>query len=353
MAKFCNKCGAPLTEGQPHYCPVKTDQQYGGQQEATQYAYEEPHGYAAGGRFAADSNAGRRSVLIGMLNRMGIGDPSSNSDGIYERDKLIAPDILPLNEGEVPVRQYHVAVLRSRSKFMRSEGRMEVTNKRLLFRATGRSLRGKIALQHEFALSDVKGLEIRQDYSLSAFNLLMAILLLFLGGSIGTAIVTWLYSENSLVFGSLLGLILSAGALFCFFSLFRKFHLKVFLSGIGMMSAIEAFTFVKFYAQWAEHPFGWKLMIPFLFVAMVLSIATVLFGLLLAGMIPNLIIDIKTVGGGAPIRIRRKSILEHSEYTGFDEVLPAAETEQAIREINAMINDIQCQGDSAVRRWQN
>ena len=78
----------------------------------------------------------------------------------------IVPDNLTLNEGrEVPIRQYDVAELRSRLKLERAEGRLQVTNKRLLFRATGRSVRGKTTLQHEFALDDMKGFEIPQELS--------------------------------------------------------------------------------------------------------------------------------------------------------------------------------------------
>ena len=185
----------------------------------------------------------------------------------------------------------------------------------------------------------------------------MALLLCALGTAIGAAIVTALYSEEMMFFGSLIGLVLGAGALFCFFVLFRKFHLKIFLLGIGSTAAIEAFAAVRIYIEYArymnEGTFFYKLLLPFLLVIMIASILSELFGILLASMNPNLVIDIKTVGGGAPIQIRRKSILEHNEYTGFDQVMPAAEAELAVREINAMINDIQNTGDRAIRRWQN
>ncbi len=52
-------------------------------------------------------------------------------------------------------------------------GRLQVTNKRLLFRATGRSVRGKTTLQHEFALDDMKGFEIHKNYRFSILDLLV------------------------------------------------------------------------------------------------------------------------------------------------------------------------------------
>jgi len=66
---------------------------------------------------------------------------------------------------------------------------------------------------------------------------------------------------------------------------------------------------------------------------------------------PNLVISIKNKmgSGDGPVDIRRKTI--KSEATGFSEVMPTEETELAIREIGAIINDIQKLGDHGVKKW--
>ena len=39
-------------------------------------------------------------------------------------------------------------------------------------------------------------------------------------------------------------------------------------------------------------------------------------------------------------------------FTGYNEVLPTEQTNKAIREIGAMISDIQKLGDLAVEKWK-
>ena len=41
-----------------------------------------------------------------------------------------------------------------------------------------------------------------------------------------------------------------------------------------------------------------------------------------------------------------------AQYMGYNEVLPTDETEKAIREIGAIINDIQKLGDYGIAKWK-
>ena len=404
MAKFCNKCGSPLIEGQPHVCPAGqglgfdpgfTPNGFGGQSgDSTGFT---PNGFAGQGGdstgFTPNGFAGQggdstgftpngfggqaggytpptdrvftpptltlrpdRSALsqwwAALMNRIGVGDPESNSDGVYERGMQIVPDNLAMNEGEVPIRQYDVAVLRSRMKLERAEGRLQVTNKRLLFRATGRSVRGKTTLQHEFAVDDLKGFEIRKDYRLSFLDLLAALLCTALVGGAFGALLTALVRESATL-ASLLGLILGCAGIVPFFMLYRRFFLKVLCSAAGTMSVMTAFTLAKALARYQDS-FGWSLISGLCAIVMVASAIILLLGIFLFSFKPNLVFDFKTMGGGAPIQIRARSVLgmNRADYTGFNEVLPAADTERALREVGALINDIQKMGDRAIEQWK-
>ena len=162
MANFCKKCGAQLIEGQA--CPKCAGNSVPMPSVANIPPATSEH------KTAADPQSSLKKFLLSLKNRLGIGDPENDGSGIYERGMLITPDSIRSNEGEIPVRQYNVAVLRTRLKFMRAEGRMQVTNKRLLFRATGRSVRGRTTLQHEFAIDDIAGIEARRYFRLSFFD---------------------------------------------------------------------------------------------------------------------------------------------------------------------------------------
>ena len=291
---------------------------------------------------------------MSLMSRIGVGDPESNSDGVYERGMQIVPDNLALNEGEVPIRQYDVAVLRSRLKLERAEGRLQVTNKRLLFRATGRSVRGKTTLQHEFALDDMKGFEIHKDYRFSFLDLLAALICAFLVGSIFGGIVTALF-RSSAVMAGIFGLLLGAASVVPFFLLYRRFFLKLLCSAAGTMSVLPVFAMSRMAARYGGG--GWSFLLGLSAIVLVCAFVVLIAGIFLFSFKPNLVFDFKTMGGGAPIQIRRKVGglfgANRMEYSGFNEVLPAADTERALREVGALINDIQKMGDRAIEQWKD
>jgi len=130
----------------------------------------------------SDSQVGK--FIISMKNRMGIGSPERNATDTYERGMQIVPTCISANENEIPVKQYNIAVLRNLLKFERAEGRMQITNKRVVFRAAGRSVGGRTTLQHEFAIDEIAGIEARNNYRFSFMYLVFAILILSLASLI-------------------------------------------------------------------------------------------------------------------------------------------------------------------------
>ncbi|MCL2271680.1 MAG: hypothetical protein FWC19_02605 [Treponema sp.] len=127
-------------------------------------------------QFVFDSKAG--DFLKAMKNRMGIGSPERNATDTYERELAIVPDCISANENEIAVKQYNIAVMRNLLKFERAEGRMQVTNKRIIFRAAGRSVGGRTTLQHEFAVNEIAGIEARNNYKFSFMYFIFALLII-------------------------------------------------------------------------------------------------------------------------------------------------------------------------------
>jgi hypothetical protein len=128
--------------------------------------------------FGSGTKAG--NFLITMKNRMGIGSPERNATDTYEREMAIVPKCISANENEIPVKQYNIAILRNLLKFERAEGRIQVTNKRVIFRAAGRSVGGRTTLQHEFAVNEIAGIEAKNNYKFSFLYLIFAILIITL-----------------------------------------------------------------------------------------------------------------------------------------------------------------------------
>ena len=325
-----------------------------------------------------------------MKNKMGIGDPARNATDTYERGMKIIPDCISDNEGEIPVRQYNVAVLRNLFRFERAEGRIQVTNKRVIFRAVGRSIGGRTTHQQEFNIDEIAGIEATRGYRFGLFFLLLGIAAVLVGALIASSITvltvpkTWTVNvrvpvqEEYLVngetrtrqvmetqqrteyqyfdfgpdvlgsslkrlgfFGTAFGLIFGFGGLAPFFMIQRRFLLKLLPLGASLGG------FAVMYARWNLFAF---------FLA--ISALVIIFGLFLYCMRPDLAIVIKNKGAidqSPPVKIRRSrgfwAIFQDSG-TGFSEVMPTPESEGAINEIGAIINDIQKLGDYGIQKWQ-
>ena len=87
---------------------------------------------------------------------------SGNQINFLERNKNIVPDCVSADDGEKTIKQYKLAKLRSKIRGQYAEGRLQVTNKRLLFRAAGVSTLGKTIVQQEFAINDIAGVEVQK-----------------------------------------------------------------------------------------------------------------------------------------------------------------------------------------------
>jgi len=330
MGKFCTRCGNSIEEGQ--VCPNCF-----------------PHGAPENNvNFIPIDTSSLKSFFLSMKNRMGLGDPSNDANGLYERDIQVTPGSIEPTSGEIPIKQFNIAVLRTRLKLMRSEGRMQITNKRLLFRATGRSIRGKTVLQHEFAIDEIAGLEIKNQFRLSFFNLLfISFLVQSAGIGLGVGIAI-LFAKAAVQLGIAVGILLGIAGVIPFFYFYKRFWLKVAAISIGFGGLSTAYTLA------GAH---WTVTVLMFIVSLIMFAAVII-----ASFIPDLTIIIKNKGGqmgSGPIVIKRVGLFQLLQSTvygndsGFTDVMPTVETDGAIREIGAIINDIQKLGDFGIEKWKS
>ncbi len=340
MAKFCARCGKPLEEGQVCSC--------------------------SSGNMPKINISSVKGFLESLKNRMGIGDPELNKGDAFEKGKQIIPDCVRSNESEIPVKQYTVATLRNRIlgiPYMKAVGRMQVTNKRVIFRAPGRCLAGRTTLQHEFAIDEIAGVEARREYVFHIWDLIVGVLAMLLGGGVITYLITRLCSEMGQ--GKIAGVVvltLLFGIAGCIplFLIKKKWLLKLLCLGgsfvplfffgrlLSMMSKLSRYK--ESTTGGGAGFFGGL----FSFLAL-LSFLLILFALFVYAIKPNLVLIIKTKGAGEAIDIKRKSVrrfIDKDEHTGYTEILPADDAEECIREIDAMINDIQKLGDFGIDKWK-
>ena len=342
MAKFCTKCGKPLADGEICSCsaPLNPEASQGGNKAPASNAFA-----AVGG------------IWEKFKNQIGLGDPLTNAGDAYEKGKKIVPDCVKPNDGEVPVRQYQIATLRNRIlgiTYAKAIGRIQVTNKRIVFRAPGRCLVGRTTLQHEFAIDEISGIESRREYVFNFWDMLMGIIAVALGGVAGSAIIGKLMTEvqsTFLIF--LIALIFGLGAGALFFFVKKKWLLK--LLGWGF-ATVPLLVYGKMFGDFSEKFLGGLM----LFLGIIGAIAT-LFTLFVHAIRPNLALIIKAKGAAEAIDIRRKKVpflglggaqAEKDDHTGYTDIWPDAYAEVSIREMGALINDIQKLGDFGIDKWK-
>ena len=343
---FCTRCGASLEPGQVCDCTIRSASS-GSEQSDTPMRDLTSQDYTPGReRPSQDYTPGRERPsqdytlgrdrspqgYISLKNRMGIGDVERNATDCYERGQPIIPAIVKPTEGEIPVKQYNIAVLRTLLKFERAEGRMQITNKRLVFRAPGRSIGGRTTLQHEYSINEIAGIEARKNYRFSLLHMIGGYWLISLTFPIGYFLTKWV-STLAEGLGIILGLLFGAAGVIAFFMVPKDFIFKLAVLGVslgGIFLVVPLFN-------------------PLAYFLLIIT----LFCLFLHFMRPNLIISIKNkMGSGeGPADIRRKTI--KSDSTGFAEVMPTEEAEGAIREIGAIIKDIQTSGDLGLQKWMS
>lgn len=261
--------------------------------------------------------------------------------GAYERHQPIVDQCIVPTEEEIPVRQYDIAVLRTIFPYKRAEGRLQVTNKRVIFRATGKSWLGTHFLENEFALSEIGGIELKKDHKINFWFLLLGALL---GGVVmypGYIFFNWLAYNNHRFFLFVFTLLaVAGGAALCVFKK-KLYWLKMSIFGIAAVGFLWLYTY------------GENMLWMALYIAA--CVAVTIF-LILFMITEDLIIKIKVSGASDVMEIRRQKkslfFFVKEEYTGFSEVLPWKDAEIASRELGALINDVKLYGDAGIHKWQ-
>lgn len=332
MAKFCTKCGRPLQEGEICNCDQASKQQKDGI------------------NIQLNINPDTISDAWGnMKARTGMGVPEDNMSSAFEEGMRIVPECINANEGEVPVRQYTIAELRNKIlgiTYAKALGKIQVTNKRVIFRAPGRCITGRTTLQQEFVIDEIGGVEARREYIFNMGDIFLGILATVFSLICMLAILIKPTIKNPSL-GIVLSLIFGIAALVPFFVVKKKWLLKLFCEGISMGAFFLPIVLDK----------------EFFYILLLFAFILWLVSLFFHAIKPNLVLVVKAKGatssainirrgGGMKRLIKRSSDAEQDNHTGFSEILPIKDTEKCIRELGAVINDIQKMGDYAVEKWK-
>ena len=292
-----------------------------------------------------------RRFVSKVFGRMGVGsDSEQEAQNVFEREKKIVPDLITQNDAEIPIKQYDIAKLRSRIMCKYAEGRLQITNKRVIFRAAGTSPSGKITLHHEFSVEELAGVEIKKTTRGSFLNIILGIILTLI---ITNPFYSMFNSFNraSTLAATIFGYLLIVVFVAPFFLIKKRFWLKLcsVSAAFGVSAGLSDLT-----SKAVDYMLGRSLFDITDTISTVILFIWI-FNMVLVCLVPELRFGIKTKSGSDAIQIRRKIfgwIYNPTEYTDFAEVLPWKDTDKAIEEIGTIIDDIQTMGDLAIDKWK-
>lgn len=142
---------------------------------------------------------------------------------------ILGNNILPC-EGEVSVRSYLCTKFNSPLYGIKAEGFVEVTNKRLLFQARGNSIKGWSVIHNEVAIMDVSEIKI---YKGSSFDTAIFLLLLIISVLFTGVIIALFNQMINMGVGIFLGLIALGYFLYRSYLLAQKEAFSVIINTKG------------------------------------------------------------------------------------------------------------------------
>lgn len=270
-------------------------------------------------------------------------------------------------EGEDVVRTYHTTTLKSRLLSMNAEGFLVVTNKRVVFHAFGSSISGDSVLQSEVPVEDVSGITCYSGAYFSFLHLIGAFLLSLFGGMfvntvlLGTvmgfffslaefdSIDTYLTASKALLWVFAIGS-LALSFTFSRDRVWRSFLVSlstIFLADLGGLDYFSSALGSFFTPQ--QSGGEWILLIAFI-VGIYAFVCMFWYGRRL-----TMSLAVGSKGGAStPIAISgvRSFGLADGAATRALSAEPAEDAETMIKQLGAMITDIQTLGDFGIEKWK-
>lgn len=280
---------------------------------------------------------------------------------------LLRENISPA-EAESSVRTYVCTYYKSRLLGLEATGYLAVTNKRVIFQAAGTSNAGSSVIQSEVPIEDVSGISSYKGTYFSIGHLLAAFVVSVVGGALLNAVVTLLTAllkDTDMVvpwIAAVLAVIVS-------FFLPRKAlwrpvlaSMSAFafaLSGVGSypLDTLSLFTqsfnsdTLSFFTQSDQSGTS--------YIAFLLSFAVGIYALFCYfwyARRPTITLAVHSKGGSStPISISGASGLGIFDIAAGKALNaePAQDAEPMLKELGAVILDIQKMGDFGIEKWQS
>lgn len=264
---------------------------------------------------------------------------------------LLATSVAPA-EGESTVRTYRCTYYNSKLLGFHTNGYLGVTNKRLIFLASGNSGTGRTLLQSEVQVSDVSGISSFKGSYFSILSLVGAFLLGFLVLSIIPVLLTAIAFtlESSTFYQILAWFIIIASFAGSFFVPAKKIWRTLLAAcTVGGLLSLIGFEIQDLLWMLSSGGLGRKTWLLLLILAALVYL--ILCAVLFARR-PTFSLEVSSKGGAStPIRIASAGGFLNISSNNSLNSLPAEDAERMLFELGALITDIQTLGDYGIAKW--
>jgi hypothetical protein len=283
---------------------------------------------------------------------------------------LLKNSIIPA-EGEQSVRSYFCTYYRSKFIGLKSDGYLAITNKRVIFQALGSSRAGDSIVQSEVPIADVSGISSYTGASFSFGKFLGNLFLSLAFGAIVIGILAGIaalglahqvssFYQNSdsstpnFIFDIILGWIIAICTLIAMFVVNKKKIWHPVLGGcaasafgyLGARSLIN--SSIQYYTNGSSSSASWLLFIPAAVLGVYIFIRSIL-----NGWEPTFSLAVGSKGGGStPISIAGASGFLNISAVKALSARPAEDADTMLKEIGAVILDVQTLGDLGIAKWK-
>jgi len=351
--KFCTNCGKEI----PASADIPEWKKY---READTPKTTEPTRPTADTSFKTPpSSTENYSELRGAMSDVATALEKKLGDGPkkYTIPAHISPDMITPCDGEVPVRQYVFSKMRFPFFRYISEGILQVTNKRIIYNLIGSSIAGQERAHSEFSIDDVAGISVEKSITLSLMSILVYLVVgipLFAAGMMFGMIADWLNIVVGAI-GILVALFMYGTKHYAILHYVCAFCADVLISATFTSSIANIVKNTVNYGSSSGNNIFQDILgvISFFMIMFFIYMNIVSYFKSLVKNTISVVITSKS-GAATPINCSQISLLSLSsgQLRALCDTESTTDTNVMIRDLGAMVMDIQKQGDYAIEKWR-
>mgnify|MGYP000083850876 CR=1 FL=1 len=264
---------------------------------------------------------------------------------------LIQDSITPA-EGEASVRAYHCTYYKSILLGLSASGYLEVTNKRVIFQARGESSAGTSIIHSEVPVADVSGISTYKGTYFSIGHFLAAFIVSFIAFSLVPVVVAQTVRDNDMLIYTKWGIAL-LGFVGSFFVSKQSIWRCVLVSSSASALLTVGSSFLSFLGGifgFGRSGSDWSILLGF---AMIIYVLICLFWYARR---PTFSLSVNSKGGlSTPINISGATGIGIFDVAAGKALTaePAEEAEKLLKELGAVVLDIQTLGDLGISKWKS